>query len=591
MGAGVMVVFVAVSVAVWWQVWSKDPRSTMTCACGDPSLFLSSFAWVAHAVAHGDNPFLSTAMYHPGGINYLANTSALLEAFVLLPVTWLFGPVASLNVTNTLAPALAAMATYWAVRRSLHVGRLGALVAGLMIELSPWVVGNGAVSHLHLSFLAFVPIVGVCLHELLVVQRGRATRWGALLAAAAIGQFFAGTELLLILALFSALVVAVAAVGLFIAKVRGSTGVGTRARHAAIGLGVGVAVCGALLAYPAWYALAGPRHIAGRPFLALGPSTGIQPSTTLFAPPPPPGLFVRLAGYPGILGAPGNYLGLGAVIVAFAALIVLRRRAAVWSLAAVGLVGAWLSLGATWLPVGSARPAWVPFLPWRTLSRLPILGSALAQNFFLLTLFAVTALVGLFVDRTARTGHARVRPIAVAVAVGVSAVVLVPLVTTWPLPLTAAPVQTPRWFVRDAPRLPAGSVVLAYPFADGEAVVWQAVGGMHVALVGGFGLVPGPDGHYEPGGRPGSAEALLGALSLPLGGPLPPLDDAAARTAVRNALARWKVMTVVVTDRGRDPVYATRWFTAVLGRPPVEQDGSHVWTLTPSAQRAAEPAR
>jgi hypothetical protein len=228
------------------------------------------------------------------------------------------------------------------------------------------------------------------------------------------------------------------------------------------------------------------------------------------------------------------------------------------------------------------------------LDALPILHNVLAQNFFLLTLFAVTALVALLVDRIARSGHAPLRPVAIAAATGVAAAALVPLATTWPLPLSAAPVQSPAWFIRDAPRLPDGSVVLAYPFTgqpgDGAALVWQAVGGVHIALAGGFGLVPGADGHYDPAGRPGSANALLGALSSPLAGPLPPLDDPAAITTVRKALASWEVTTVVVTDRGRDPVYATRWFTAVLGRPPVERDGAQVWTLVPHAPRTAGTA-
>lgn len=582
-GAGVVGVYLAVAVAIWWQVWSGHPTSTMTCDCGDPSLFLTSFSWVAYAIAHGHDPFLSTATFHPGGINLLANTSALLEAFLLVPVTWLFGPIASLNVANTLAPALSGMATYWAARRTLRTGRLGALVAGLAVELSSAVVGSSSVSHLQISLLAFVPVVGVCLHELLVVQAGPPWRWGALLAAAAVGQFFAGTELFLLLALLSALVVAVAAVALLVAAVRGSESAIARATYAARGLGVGAVGAGVLLAWPAWFALAGPRHYTGRPWESFTDLAGARLDTILSAPADAGGVLIRLSGYLGPVGAPGNFLGDGAVLSAVAAVILLRRRPVVWALAVVAVLTTWLSLGSAWAEVGRSRPAWVPFLPWAALRRLPLLRNALAENFAVVALVAVALLCGLLVDRVVRTGRGRWRVVSGVAALAVAAGVLVPLAGTWALPLTATPVRPPAWFVHDAPHLPAGSVVLAVPTAgplgDGEAVVWQAAVGMRAPLAGGFGLVPGPDGHVDHGDAPGSAAATLGALSGAVYGPLPAMDDTAAMATVRSALRTWGVTTVVVTDRGRDPAYATRWFTRLFGRPPQTQDGAQVWTL------------
>lgn len=582
--AAVVAIYTAVSVVVWWQVWSGHPTAAMTCGCGDPSLFVSSFSWVAHALAHGHNPFLSTATFHPGGINLLANTSGMLEAVLLAPVTWLFGPIASLNVANTLAPAVSAMATYWAVRRSLGTGRLGALVAGLVVELSPAVVGSSALSHLQVSLLAFVPIIGVCLHELLARQSGRPWGWGALLAAAAVGQFFAGTEVFVIVALLSALVVAVAALALLVRVIRGSRTAGARARYATRGLATGSVIAGVVLAGPAWFALAGPRHYTGVPWPGLMALAGAGLDATISAPSTQAGdVLIRISGYLGPVGAPGNYLGLGAVLAAFAAVIVLWRRPAVWALAALAFVSGWLALGAIWTPFGSTRPAWVPFLPWATLGHLPLLRNMLAQNFVVVTVVAVAALVGLLVDWIVRRGRGPWRLAAVGLALALSAGALFPLVTAWPLPLTAKAVQPPSWFVRDAPKLPTGSVVLAYPFAgpagDGEAAVWQAMVGMNFSLAGGFGLTPGPDGSVDHGTRPGSASAILGALSSPVNGPLPTMIDTAAMATVREAMATWGVTTVVITDRGRDQAYATQWFTALLGRPPSVEDGSHVWTL------------
>lgn len=583
-GLGVAGVYLAVAVAIWWQVWSGHPSSAMTCGCGDPSLVLWSFRWTAYAVAHGHDPFFSTAMFHPAGVNLLANTSSPLFGFLLLPVTWLSGPVASLNLANTLAPALSAVATYWAVRRGLRVGRLAALVAGLLVELSPAVVGGLAVSHLQTAMLAFLPVFAVCLQELLVRQEGPPWRWGAILAATAVGQFLAGTELLVIAAVFGGAAVLVAAVALGVGLAWGSPTATGRIRHATVGLAVAVGAAGLLLAGPAWFALRGPRHVTGEPHPGLQQLAGSPLSDAVsYSPTSTGGTLLRFVGYLGPIGPTGAYLGVGAVVVAAGAAVVRWRRPAVWALVALAVAAVWLSVGAIWHPFGAPRPAWVPFLPWASLRRLPVVRAVLPQNFSVVTVLAVAGLVALLVDLAWRLGRGRARAIGAGVAAAASAAALVPLVTAWPLPLTAAPISVPRWFTQAAPAMPARPVVLAYPFpgppGQSEAVVWQAVTGIGFDLAGGCCIVPGPSGAADHGTTPGSANAILGALSSSVNGPRPALTDTAAMATVQAAMRTWGVTMVVVTDRGLDPAYAIQWFTALLGRPPFAADGAHVWTL------------
>lgn len=582
-GAAVALVYVAVAVGVWWHVWTGHPTSEMTCGCGDPALFVWSFGWIAHAIAHGDNPFLSTAIFHPHGMNLLSNATAPLDGFLLAPVTWIFGPVASVNVANTLAPAVSAMATYWAVRRTLGVGRAGALVAGLVVELSPAIVSSAAVSHLQVGMVAFLPVVAVCLHELFVRQQDPPWRWGVTLAAAAVGQFFTGTEMLVIAALFTAVIVILAGANLLVRAARGSAAAAARGRYAARGLAVGAVCSGAALAAPAWYALAGPRSFSGVPWPGASSGVALRWVVTNGSDAHTLDPLIHLAGYPGPIGATVNHLGLACLVGAMAAVVVLRRRPAVWLLAAVAVAAAWLSLGATWQPEGSTQPWWMPFLPWAGLRHLPVVGGVLAQNFALLTVLAVAALVGLLADRMWQAGRGRVRAAGPAAAVAVSGAVLGMLASSWALPLRVQPADIPAWFVHEAPRLPSGSVVLSYPFVgppgESEEMVWQSVDEMGFAIAGGCCLVPGPTGAAGHGTSPGSATMILGSLSSGLAGPLPSLTDAAALATVRRALGEWRVTTVVVTDRGRDPAYATRWFTALLGRAPALEDGARVWTL------------
>ncbi|HEX7443348.1 MAG TPA: hypothetical protein VF320_05650, partial [Acidimicrobiales bacterium] len=109
--------YLALSVALWWQVWSTHPTAVTTCGCGDTSLFTWFLEWPAYALAHGMNPLYSTHLFHPGGINLLSNTAEVGLGIVLAPVTWAFGPIATLNVALTLSPALSGLAMYVLLRR------------------------------------------------------------------------------------------------------------------------------------------------------------------------------------------------------------------------------------------------------------------------------------------------------------------------------------------------------------------------------------------------------------------------------------------------------------------------------------------
>ena len=84
--------YLALSVALWWQVWSTHPTAVTTCGCGDTSLFTWFLEWPAYALSHGMNPLYSTHLFHPGGINLLSNTAEVGLGIVLAPVTWAFGP-------------------------------------------------------------------------------------------------------------------------------------------------------------------------------------------------------------------------------------------------------------------------------------------------------------------------------------------------------------------------------------------------------------------------------------------------------------------------------------------------------------------
>ena len=170
-------------------------------------------------------------------------------------------------------------------------------------------------------------------------------------------------------------------------------------------------------------------------------------------------------------------------------------------------------------------------------------------------------------------------------AVAVAAVALVPIVRVVApkVPFTVRPVTVPQWYTAEAPNLPPGQVLLAYPapFSGVQsAMAWQAVAGMGFAQAGGG----GPQGVAKRAGPEKAGFEVLSSLGL--GFSAPPPGTPAQLAAVRQAVRGWGVTMVVIPaqpgvstlSRGRDPVYAAAFMTAALGVEPTFQAGAWVWS-------------
>lgn len=107
-------VYLGVSLLVWARIWvTGSPSHSVTCPCGDVAEQLWWFEWFPRALLHGHSPFFSTALFARfGGINGMTNTSWMLPAALLTPITLVFGPVASSNTANLLAPVVTGLAAY-----------------------------------------------------------------------------------------------------------------------------------------------------------------------------------------------------------------------------------------------------------------------------------------------------------------------------------------------------------------------------------------------------------------------------------------------------------------------------------------------
>jgi hypothetical protein len=581
------VAYLVLSVGLWWNVWSSDPTSTTTCGCGDTSLFTWFLEWPAYALTHGLNPLYSTYLFHPTGINLLSNTAEVGLGLVLAPVTWAFGPIATLNVALTLSPLLSALAMYLLLRRWVSWAP-AAFAGGLLYGFSPFVIVGLTDAHLMVGFVAVPPLLVLCLDELFVRQRWKPWVTGLAIGALALVQLSVGTEMLVIV-----LMAAVAGSLLVVCWGIAHRDLwNARAPYALRGTAAAAVSSAVLLAYPTWFALAGPAHLSGgvwgsTDLLNYGGNTlglfvhPMQPSAKVTA------LTHDFGGYQ----APtlsDQYLGWGLVGVLAVGLVLWWRDLRLWLFGSVGVLCAFLSFGLSFT-------GWTL---WRLVVHAPQMGNIIPSRFGLVVYLCAAVMLGVVADHLhtwvvsgsrwgERAGHgappAPARRLAAAVAgIGVIAVALVPIVAYFAdgLPLTTTPVRSPQWFRTVAPHLPEHQVLLVFPFAFRQSnMTWQAVDRMSYAMVGGG----GPNAIPSRAGKERVGQGYITNISLAGGTPTFVPGEVAA---VRSALDGWGVTGVVLPDTRSLPLYervfATRaivvLMTAAIGRAPTYTAGAWVWT-------------
>jgi hypothetical protein len=593
--------YLVLSVFIWSNVWTSHPSSVTTCGCGDSATFLWYIEWPAHALAHGLNLFFSTAMNHPTGINLLSNTGVLAITVAMAPVTWLFGPVAGLNVALTLAPVLSALAMFALLRRWVS-WTPAAFVGGLLYGFSPFIIVELNDAHLMLGMAMVPPLMVICLDELVFRQRNRPIVTGVLLGLLVTLQFFISTEMLLITT-----IVAVLTLVLVLAYVawRQSRALRRHARYAMVGLAAAAVTTVALLAYPAWYALAGPANLSGKIWPSVPFDSGsavatlkrfVTPSWSQTA------LSVanhRVGGYQGPLLS-WQYFGPGVLVVLIGGCIAWRRDRRLWMFGAAALISVVLSFGVSRSYL----------LPWQLLVRLPLMQNVITGRFVLITYLAVAVMVGLIVDHTylavnerralAQDGSAGrlaqglgPRLTGALAGVGVALIALLPpaVYLAQGAPLTTQPVVLPTWFRTVAPRLDGRQVLLIFPapFSGFKApLAWQAVNGMRYSIVG----TGGPGSILNRAGKERDGQLVLDYVS----------DSAYFRTigpgeiaAIRQALDGWGVTMVVIPDQPLLPPYerytdvtrAAAVITAATGLRPVHHANAWVWTGVDHARQVA----
>ena len=369
-----------------------------------------------------------------------------------------------------------------------------------------------------------------------------------------------------------------------------------------------IIVGGVLLAYPLLFALVGPAHVHGVPQLAGGPGDllgvlvpgfyqWINPRSTR-------DIWTQFEPY---FYSASLYLGIPLVLTVSAIVIWLRRRAFVVFAGAMMAIALILSLGSFLYfdHVDTHFP-----LPFIVLAHVPIVDGLIATRFSLFTDLFGAGLLAIGVNEV----YVRVKRsismkrlfsgwgsvIAAGAACAVAAIALVPLVPSRTQP--SLPTRVPTLFTAgSASPIPAGSVVLAYPYPSAlvhtlhgassifypfvnsvdDIMLDQAVSGMRFKIVGGYGWTPSKvtERMANPSSlTPNSVETLFDASFYGTATPAQEAQLAGSKfTAdLRLFLHRYHIGSAIVLPLGQRPATVISRITAAIG-PPSRSNGVTGW--------------
>ncbi|MEV4414636.1 hypothetical protein [Catellatospora sp. NPDC049609] len=579
MTALVMVAFLAGAVLVTWGLWRDGARAALSENVPDHVFFQFVLRHAADVVTGDANPFFTSRMNAPHGVNLMANTVILGMGIPLAPLTLLGGPQLSFTVILVLGLAGTAAAWYWFLRRHLVTSRAAAAVGAALCGFGPGMISQ-ANGHPNWTAQFLVPFL---VHwALRMAEPGRSLRNGTVLGLLVVAQAFVNEEVLLYTAL---------ACAVFLAAYAAVTWPQRRAaiRPVLATAGVAALVGGALLAYPLWTQFFGPQSYRGLPpgasaFGADLASFAAFPRLSLGGNVDATRLLTQNA-------AEENTF-FGWPLLAVLALSVagwLWSRGLVRALVVTGAVFALFAMGRQ-VFAGGERTA-LPGL-WRPFGQLPLLESVVAVRFGLVLLPIAGALVALTIEVVARLPRQSaqglpLRRLAYAL-VGLALVPLLPL----PLPTHRGP-AVPKFVSEGTWRayVPAGRTLVTVPLTSSEhneGMRWWAQSGAGFSFPGGYFIGPGREPGSATFGPPPRPTDLLFA-SVVKGAKVPKVTGR-MRDGLLADLRFWNAGALVLPD-GAPRADVLRGLVDDLVGEGTRTGGVTVWPVSDLASADGQPPR
>ena len=455
--AAVLAAYLAAGIAATWPLASY--LTGRLSASRDVAVYVWDMWWVAHQIIGLHDPWSTTHLAAPAGLQLGYHTLVPLLAALMTPVTLAFGPSAAYNLLVIAVPGLACYAMYRVARLWLP-SLAGAIAAGAFFGLSAMLTYQ-AWYHLNIAYgTVFLPLT---LEAAVRLRRGPTIGRGVV-----VGVVLGASALVNQESAVMALILAVLAVGPWLAATRAWATAAARLRAVAA-----AGIAGVVVASPQLIAMIQQARAGGNATSAasLGYATWVANLRSLFAPSP------RLAD-DGLTGLGRIYIsqtrfetlntfGVVLSLLAVLGLVVSWRRRSAWLLLLLWLGGAALALGPV-LYVG--RHLYVPLaqiwdgvrvsalMPYTWFIRAPGLSVFReADRLALLGLVGAALLAGAAVDWLASR---RAWPLILVVAV------LGALEAGWPGTPGGLPVMPTAFTSLDRPIAAdhSGSIVVDVPF-------------------------------------------------------------------------------------------------------------------------------
>jgi hypothetical protein len=547
--ADALMVVLALGFTGWLTsgLWIGPNHRALTINASDQSLFEWLLAYAADGLRNGHDPFWTTLLNAPNGVNLAVNTAVTVLGWVFAPVTLLLGPSVAFAVALTFGIAATPIAWYLLLSRKLVRSPAAAMVGGLFCGFAPALVSH---ANAHVNFVSGYLVPLIVWRVMRLRRPGHAVRDGLILGALVAAQYSLGGETLFFTALAS---------GVFLGFHLLAGHREPRAHLVAFAKGMGATALAAfvLLAYPLWMQFFGPGSYHGTGFDQITHSEdlmayGAFPRRSLAG---VLGLDGRLAANPteenSFFGVPALLVVIGAAMLALRPTQDLARRALARAVVASALLFAVLSLGPR-LKFDRVRTDFP--LPYALVRHAPVFDSALPGRLALIVTALAGILLALSLDRLPELRRPRL--VVAAVAIALLPILPAPLLT---MDRSQVPhfISSGRWreYVRP------GQTLIPAPLPsdwlpDGQR--WQTAAlasgdGATFRIPAGFFLGPDPSGRGRIGPLPRWTMTTLSRAAL--AGERPLAITPVMQAEARADLKYWGGDVVVLPDGG----YGNRW--------------------------------
>jgi hypothetical protein len=518
--------------------------------------------WVQYAMGHFQNPLITKHILFPGGVNLMWNSSVILPAFILSPLTKFLGAIFSYNIIVIGALCLSAFAAYIATLRFVN-SRSASFFSGLIYGFSPYMIAQ-SMGHPHVT-LAFIPPLLVWLgYDIFVSRTIGMWKSGIILGVLLFCQLLLGEELLaseIIIGIF-----AIVVVGLLNIK-----DLKQNYSYIARTMLTGMIVF-FVLSLPFLYVqFAGPARPSGmlQPqnvfvtdllnFIVPGPFQWFKTGKTL-------NIASKFTGNPSEWD---GYIGLPFLFILFYTAVRWYKDKNIKFLAYITLVTAILSLGPYLHIYGNLTK--VP-LPWLLFGSLPLLEHLLPNIFALYVLLFSGIIIAIFITKMDNQPKKRKFTAYAFFALGL--LFIMPEFPASPYPLQKPSI--PAFFHNSVFKnyIQKNSNVFIVPIsqgAEGTAMLWQIYSDMWFKMPEGFAI-------NQYGFGPMSSTFTKIVEYIQKHGK-PPLIDYGIKAEIYGYLKYNNIQYIIVGPTKNEQAILS-FFTGILGKQPIKADGVYLWETT-----------